>query len=223
MPVLTPPISLSLLSDGTPVTAGNVINPNYNLINTNFSAIYNKSQRSLGNGWEAGELADKSVLSRNYMPQTNRVYSTLGHGTGINTNGNGGTSTATDSVTTLFANARVKLKASHSFEPVSNAGSYTMVSYIERSSSPLFSTTTIIAQGSQVVTITNNGAQTAWATILADGIDTLATAGTYYYRYRVAFYVYNNAPAVSNTAITTVGLLTRTNYLDWEVTNGSTL
>lgn len=176
-----------------------------------------------GTGFDSNEIADKAIISRNYMPQTNRVYSSLAHGSAILTNGNGGTVTATDSVTTTFANARVKLKGAHSFEPISNAGSYTMVSYIERSSSPLFTTSTTIAQGSQVVTITNNGAQTAWATILADGVDTLATAGTYYYRYRVAFYVYNNVGATSNTAITTVGLLTRTNYLEWEVTNGSTL
>ena len=176
-----------------------------------------------GTGFDSNEIADKAIISRNYMPQTNRVYSSLAHGSVILTNGNGGTVTATDSVTTTFANARVKLEGVHNFEPVVNAGVYTVKSFLERSSSPLFGTLTVVAEGSEVVTIITNGGQTAWKPILAKGIDTLATAGTYYYRYRVAFLNYNNAPATNNAGIVTVGQLNRANYLDWEVTNGSTL
>lgn len=176
-----------------------------------------------GSGFDSNEIADKAIISRALFPQRNRIFSTLTHGASINSVPSNGTQTVFTAVTTAFANAEVKLIGQHTIEPSGGSGNYNVIGYLERSTSSSFTSPTLVSTNTITITAVVSGGQTAWGNIIVNGVDALATSGTYYYRLRVALNNYNNAATSNNTILLTVGLLTKSNFIDYEVTNGSTV
>ena len=213
--------TLILIANGTPVDVNNVINPDFILVNNNFNALYNYSQRSIGGGWTNTELADSSVLSRNYKPQRGTFYSAVAHSTPIS---NAFLEVSAFSVTTAFANAEIIIKSQQQVEPTQNSGEYLIVKRIERSTSPTFATTTIVQQTYDTRTYTQNGFHNGWSQLSDEVVDTIIIAGTYYYRYTIAIERYNNASVTSNflAIVNNTGVI-KSNFVRYEITNGSVL
>ncbi len=220
----TPNVTLG--SDGSNVNVANPINnPNWNSLDNYLQTQRAFYERTIGGaGWTEDQIANAAIRSRHIRPQKNIIQMT---NNGF-TLGNSFKTAQQIQVVTEFPNANVDLYLQQAFEATGPAGDYLIGAVMERSSTSVFTASTLIAGNQEKFYFVTSGPNSQFRYLKFRIIDLVPTAGVWYYRLKVILASINNA-SFAGEPISILGAnasgnnFDKSNYIIYDISNGFTV